>query len=51
MVIFVMMRLVICMIIVFLIIGMLTVWILIAIMFIFYCNIIRLIRLLVLFLF
>lgn len=46
-----MMCVVICMIIVFLIIGMLSVWVLIAIMFIFYCNIIRLIRLLVLFLF
>ena len=51
MVIFVMMCVVICMIVVFLIIGMLSVWVLMAIMFIFYCNIIRLIRFLVLFLF
>lgn len=46
-----MMCVVICMIVVFLIIGMLNVWALMEIMFIFYCNIIRLIRFLVLFLF
>lgn len=51
MVVFMMMCVVYCMIVVFLIIGMLDVWVLMAIMFIFYCNVIRLIRFLVLFLF
>ena len=46
-----MMCAIICMITVFLMIGMLDVWVLMEIMFVFYCNIIRLIRFLVLFLF
>lgn len=51
MVIFIMMCMVIYIIAAFFIIGILGIWILMAIIFIFYCNITRLIRFLVLFLF